>query len=139
MQKLYQLLNDEEVLEAVIEAISRSRSSLLLVQGEDDDSQIQPDNRYFELLRDLQANGIIIRRYYFGNKESFKTEQNLHPNISYAFAGSMENYQRAIIIDGKQAFFKIGKQFAFSENAELIKTLENYLEQCCLNSAGNSS
>lgn len=139
MQKLYQLLKNEELLETVIEAISRSRNSLLLVQGEDDDTQIQPDNKYFEVLRDLQTKGINICRYYFGKKESFKIEQNLNPDISYMFAGNMENYQRAIIIDNKKAFFKIGTQFVTTENAEIINILKKYLEQCCLDSASNSS
>lgn len=137
MQGLYKLLRDDEVLEAVIEAISRSQSSLWLVQGQEDGSHVRPDSRYFLVLQRLADKGVKIRRFYFGGQERFADEARQNPGVDYVFAGNMDGYQRAVIIDGQRAFFKIGTQFAFTDYPELIRLLETYLEKCNLAAVGN--
>ena len=139
MQGLYKLLRDDEVLEAVIDAIGRCQSSLCLVQGQEDGSKVQPDSRYFMVLKMLADKGVKIRRFYFGSQEHFAEEASQNPSVNYVFAGGMDSYQRAIIIDGQRAFFKIGMQFAFTDYPELVRLLENYLEKCHLTAVGNLS
>ena len=137
MQKLYRLLEEKDVLNTVTDAVCKTQQMLILVQGQVDNSPVQPDNRYFKILNDLCDKKIKIRRYYFGSKEAFDDEKVMQSGIEWRWAGSMEAYQRAIIIDGKKAFFKIGTQFAVSEYPPLIELLTQYLENCCLAAVGN--
>lgn len=109
-----------------MDAAGKARSSLSVVQGEED-KQAEPDAAYFQMLQKLIAKGVLVSRYYFGSKKQFEIEKSRNPGIVYWYGGNMQAYQRAVIIDGKKAFFKIGNVFAVTEYSELVKLLEDYL------------
>ena len=48
---LYQIVNNDEVLIKVIGLVSSAQKQLIVVQGEDDLSPVQPDENYFGALR----------------------------------------------------------------------------------------
>lgn len=130
MQPLYQTLEDTQVLDTVIKEISQTKQKLVLVEAEEDGSQVRPNQLYFETLRLLAQNGVKIFRWYFGSIESYELRRKNAPFIHWVYAGKLQNYQRAIIIDNQKAFLKIGRQFLLSEHKNMISLLKTYLQQC---------
>lgn len=127
MSELYEVLDTAKVLDTVIDAVSKTQESLIVVEGETDNHAVRPDDRYFQTLQNLLAQKKQITRYYFGSLESFAQKSKQTKGIIWRYAGSMEQYQRAIIIDNHTAFFKIGQEFAKTHYIPLIALLKNYL------------
>lgn len=127
MSELYEVLDTAKVLETVIDAVSKTQESLIVVEGETDNHAVRPDDRYFQTLQNLLAQKKPITRYYFGSLESFAQKSKQTKGIIWRYAGSLEQYQRAIIIDNHTAFFKIGQEFAKTHYIPLIALLKNYL------------
>ena len=130
MSELYEVLDTAKVLDTVIDAISKTQESLIVVEGETDNNAVRPDDRYFQTLQNLLAQKKPITRYYFGSSESFAQKSRQSNGIIWRYAGTMEQYQRAIIIDNHTAFFKIGQEFAKTHYIPLIKLLKDYLQTC---------
>ena len=130
MSELYEVLDTAKVLETVIDAVSKTQESLIVVEGETDNHAVRPDDRYFQTLQNLLAQKKPITRYYFGSLESFAQKSKQSEGIIWRYGGTMEQYQRAIIIDTESAFFKIGNEFAKTHYNPLIKLLKEYLETC---------
>lgn len=130
MSELYEVLADNQVLDTVIEAVSKTKKDLIVVEGETDNHAVHPDDRYFQTLQNLLKQKKPIIRYYFGSIESFAQKSKQSEGIIWRYGGTMEQYQRAIIIDTKSAFFKIGNEFAKTHYNPLIKLLKEYLETC---------
>ena len=127
MSELYEVLDTAKVLDTVIDAVSKTQESLIVVEGETDNHAVRPDDRYFQTLQNLLAQKKPITRYYFGSLESFVQKSKQTKGLIWRYAGSMEQYQRAIIIDNHTAFFKIGQEFAKTHYIPLIALLKNYL------------
>lgn len=127
MSELYEVLDTAKVLDTVIDAVSKTQESLIVVEGETDNHAVRPDDRYFQTLQNLLAQKKQITRYYFGSLESFAQKSKQTKGIIWRYAGSLEQYQRAIIIDNHTAFFKIGQEFAKTHYIPLIALLKNYL------------
>ena len=127
MSELYEVLDTAKVLDTVIDAVSKTQESLIVVEGETDNHAVHPDDRYFQTLQNLLAQKKPITRYYFGSLESFAQKSKQTKGIIWRYAGSLEQYQRAIIIDNHTAFFKIGQEFAKTHYIPLIALLKNYL------------
>lgn len=127
MSELYEVLDTAKVLDTVINAVSKTQESLIVVEGETDNHAVRPDDRYFQTLQNLLAQKKPITRYYFGSLESFAQKSKQTKGIIWRYAGSLEQYQRAIIIDNHTAFFKIGQEFAKTHYIPLIALLKNYL------------
>ena len=127
MSELYEVLDTAKVLDMVIDAVSKTQESLIVVEGETDNHAVRPDDRYFQTLQNLLAQKKPITRYYFGSLESFAQKSKQTKGIIWRYAGSLEQYQRAIIIDNHTAFFKIGQEFAKTHYIPLIALLKNYL------------
>ena len=127
MSELYEVLDTAKVLDTVIDAVSKTQESLIVVEGETDNHAVRPDDRYFQTLQNLLAQKKQITRYYFGSLESFAQKSEQTEGIIWRYAGSLEQYQRAIIIDNHTAFFKIGQEFAKTHYIPLIALLKNYL------------
>lgn len=127
---LYQIVNNDEVLIKVIGLVASAQKQLIVVQGEDDLSPVQPDENYFGALRAFSEKGGQIIRCYFGNRENFLQEKKNNPGIEYVYCGKMKNYQRAVICDGRYAMAKIGGTFVFSTNRLWVNMLTAYLEEC---------
>lgn len=130
MSELYEVLADNQVLDTVIEAVSKTKKDLIVVEGEADNNAVRPDDRYFQTLQNLLVQKKPITRYYFGSLESFAQKSKQTKGIIWRYAGTMEQYQRAIVIDNHTAFFKIGNEFAKTHYNPLIKLLKEYLETC---------
>lgn len=130
MQKLYELVKTNEVLGTVIDAVSQTQSNLIVVEGEKDNHPVRPDDRYNSVLETLIKEQKNITRYYFGSYKTFMEKSHQTKGITWCYAGPMTMYQRAIIIDKRQAFFKIGNEFATSTHQGMIEILKNYLESC---------
>lgn len=126
--KLYQVINNEDVLAKVIEMVEQAQHKLQVVEGEDDCHHVQPDSRYFQALNEFCARGGKVTRYYFGSSERFEAAKKENPAVCYLFRGGMENYQRAVIADGKAAMAKIGETFVYSRHPEWVAMLQAYLE-----------
>ncbi len=127
MSELYEVLDSAKVLDTVIDAVSKTQESLTVVEGETDNHAVHPDDRYFKTLQNLLAQKKQITRYYFGSPESFAQKSQQSEGIIWRYAGPLEQYQRAIIIDNHTAFFKIGQEFAKTHYIPLIALLKNYL------------
>lgn len=127
MSELYEVLDTAKVLDTVIDAVSKTQESLIVVEGETDNHAVRPNDRYFQTLQNLLAQKKPITRYYFGSLESFAQKSKQTKGIIWRYAGSLEQYQRAIIIDNHTAFFKIGQEFAKTHYIPLIALLKNYL------------
>ena len=127
MSELYEVLDTAKVLDTVIDAVSKTQESLIVVEGETDNHAVRPDDRYFQTLQNLLAQKKQITRYYFGSQESFAQKRKQTKGIIWRYAGPMKEYQRAIIIDNHTAFFKIGQEFAKTHYIPLIALLKNYL------------
>lgn len=127
MSELYEVLDTAKVLDTVIDAVSKTQESLIVVEGETDNHAVRPDDRYFQTLQNLLAQKKPVTRYYFGSLESFAQKSKQTKGIIWRYAGSLEQYQRAIIIDNHTAFFKIGQEFAKTHYIPLIALLKNYL------------
>ncbi len=126
--KLYQVINNAEVLEKVIEMAAHAQHQLQVVEGEADYHQVQPDSRYFQALNEFCARGGKVTRYYFGSPEQFETAKKKNPAVCYVYCGGMDNYQRAVIADGKAAMAKIGETFVYSVHPEWVAMLQAYLQ-----------
>ena len=129
MSELYEVLDTAKVLDTVIDAVSKTQESLIVVEGETDNNAVRPDERYFKTLQNLLAHKKPITRYYFGSLESFAQKRQQTKDIIWHYAGPMEQYQRAIIINNHTAFFKIGNTFAKTHYQPLITLLKNYLQK----------
>lgn len=125
--KLYQEVDNSDVLEKVIALVDKAQKTLFVVEGEDDNHEVQPDDKYFQAVQAFLNRGGIVYRYYFGKEKGFLNAQSDNPEIIYYYCGEMENYQRAVIADGNQAMAKIGNQFVYSENPLWVKMLQDYL------------
>lgn len=130
MSELYEVLDTAKVLDTVIDAVSKTQESLIVVEGETDNNAVRPDDRYFQTLQNLLKQKKPITRYYFGSLESFAQKSKQMKGIIWRYAGPMEQYQRAIVIDEATAFFKIGQEFAKTHYKPLIKLLKDYLQTC---------
>lgn len=128
--KLYFEIADDMVLAKVIALVEQAEKQLLVSEGEDDSHQVQPDEKYYKALAAFLERGGQIVRYYFGSKERFEKCRKSNPSVTYIYVGSMEEYQRAVIVDGKKSMAKIGRQFVFSENPQWINLLRGYFENC---------
>lgn len=128
--KLYFEIADDMVLAKVVALVEQAEKQLLVSEGEDDSHQVQPDEKYYKALAAFLGRGGQIVRYYFGSKERFEKCRKSNPSVTYIYAGSMEEYQRAVIVDGKKSMAKIGRQFVFSENPQWINLLRVYFENC---------
>lgn len=126
--KLYQVINNEDVLAKVIEMVDQAQHKLQVVEGEDDCHQVQPDSRYFQSLNEFCVRGGNVTRYYFGSPERFEAEKKKNASVCYIYGGGMENYQRTVIADGKAAMAKIGETFVYSCHPEWVAMLQAYLE-----------
>lgn len=126
--KLYQEICDNDVLDKVIALVRQAEKTIIVSEGEKDRHQVQPDRRYYQTLSDFVNRGGSVVRYYFGGREEFARHQADNPQIAYHYAGGMENYQRAVIVDGQKAMAKIGRQFVYSENALWVEMLSAYLQ-----------
>lgn len=127
MSELYEVLDTAKVLDTVIDAVSKTQESLIVVEGETDNHAVRPNDRYFKTLQNLLKQKKPITRYYFGSLASFAQKSKQTKGIIWRYAGPMEQYQRAIIIDNHTAFFKIGQEFAKTHYIPLIALLKNYL------------
>ena len=136
MTKLYIPLEEKEVLGRVVKALSKVRFSLAVVQGEEDTSSVQPDEKYFAAMENLIDKGIVVRRFYFGCFEKYLREKAQNPQIEYLYCKKKKKYQRAIILDQAAIFCKIGNQFCYSEYPEMVQMIQNYLKRCSLGSDG---
>ncbi len=128
--RLYDEVKAGEVLERVIRLAGQTQKLLIVTQGEDDHSRVQPDERYFETLRRLGAKGIRIVRCYFGAEDVFEAERKHCPQTEYVYCGGMEKYQRAVISDLRHSMAKIGDVFVCSAHPLWQGMLLSYLEEC---------
>lgn len=124
--KLYQEVDNSDVLEKVIALVDEAQKTLFVVEGEDDNHEVQPDDKYFQAVQAFLNRGGKVYRYYFGTQKAFLNTQADNPEIIYYYCGGMENYQRAVIADGIQTMAKIGHQFVYSKNPLWVKMLQDY-------------
>ena len=124
---LYELIENEQVLSSVLGAVSQTEKSLLVVHSEFDESSVQPNQDYEDVLKNLIEKDVKITRYFHGPKEAFEKHRQSHSGIEYVLQAEEKFYQRAIIIDEKKAFFKIGNQFCYTEYKPLVDVLKNFL------------
>lgn len=124
--KLYQEMPDSEILERVIDLVNNSQQILLVAANELENSNVNPDARYFQALEQATTRGVQITRYYFGTPEAHHQEQQRNPYLSCLYAGPSKDYQRAIIADGYKSMSKVATKFVYSENPLWINTLQKY-------------
>ncbi|MFV0627420.1 MAG: hypothetical protein ACK5N8_08760 [Alphaproteobacteria bacterium] len=126
---LYKVIENEEVLIRVIDAVSRAEKTLIVVHSELDKSSVQPNQGYENVLKNLLRKEVAITRYFHGSKEQFEAHKKAHVGVEYVLQRDDKFYQRAIIIDNEKAFFKIGNQFCYTEYMPLVEVLQNFLKE----------
>lgn len=127
--KLYQELNEKEVLASAMNILKKTKRLLIVSKLENDPHPVQPNPSYYNLLNELKQNKVQIIRYYFGSPEGFENEQRANPDIENIYGGNQSDFQRLIISDDDKSMCKIGKQFVYSSNSHWISMLKQSLPQ----------
>ena len=126
---LYEIFENENVLVRVIDAVSRAEKTLIVVHSELDESSVQPNQDYENILKNLLKKGVVITRYFHGTKAQFEAHKKAHVGVEYVLQKEDKFYQRAIVIDDKKAFFKVGNQFCFTEYMPLVEVIKKFLSE----------
>lgn len=116
-EHLFILINAENVLSKAIELVVSARKNIIVTHSDADNSRVKPSSEYYSALRQTKAQ---ITRYIFS---STSFEQYTSENILHIYGGRNNVYQRAIIIDGRRAMFKVGDEFYYSEYRPLVIVL----------------
>ena len=83
---------------------------------------------YHNTLSKLAKKSIIITRYGFGSKQLFNNFKNKYKEVIMYYGGSLNKYQRMLIVDEKQGLFVVNGIVFFSRFKPLIKSLLKYVK-----------
>lgn len=81
---------------------------------------------YHETLFHLSKRGISIYRRAYGTKTLFKKMRKSFAGVKMFYGGSMNHYQRMLIIDKKRGMFALYDRIFFTTFEPLIKSLLIY-------------
>lgn len=89
---------------------------------------------YHQLIFTKAKKGVNIKRLGFGRVKDFNSlDKNFSiiKNLFFVYAGSLKNYQRMLIVDRKQAIFKVGNQVVFTDFQPLVLSLVKFFLKNC--------
>lgn len=138
---IYQTMNDSQlgfleivdptrIVSEVKATVADSRKEILATALLLDELANPLPPSYHQLLREKTRGGVQITRIGFGNKEQAQRFQDLYPfdseNYSFALNPNVAQYQRMIIIDSRDLFFKVGETFVHSKHSLLVEAFRKY-------------
>lgn len=82
--------------------------------------------KYHDLIARRAKHGIHIYRYAYGTKLMFNKIKNNYEGVQMYYGGSINHYQRMLIIDKKMGMFGLEENIFFTLFQPLIKSLLDY-------------
>jgi len=82
--------------------------------------------KYHALITQRAKHGIHIYRYVYGTKPMFNKIKNNYEGVQMCYGGSMNRYQRMLIIDKKMGMLGLGGNIFLTQFEPLIKSLLDY-------------
>lgn len=126
--KFCQKIKKEKVLNIAINLIIKSKKTINMTMDMQEEINNPLPQKYHKKLVKLIKNGVEINRYVFGPKKLLKKIKKSYPEIKTHFGGSLEKYQRMLIVDGKQGLFAVNGIVFFSRFKPLINSLLEYVK-----------
>ncbi|MFH0773777.1 MAG: hypothetical protein V1922_05705 [bacterium] len=81
---------------------------------------------YHNLIEQKAKQGIQMYRYTYGKKTLFNKIKSSYKGVKMYYCGTMNNYQRMLIIDKKIGMFGLNGNIYFTRFEPLIKSLLDY-------------
>jgi hypothetical protein len=82
--------------------------------------------KYHNLIEQKANQGIQIYRYAYGKKTHFNKMKTAYKGAKMYYGGTLNNYQRMLIIDKKSGMFGLDGNIYFTQFEPLIKSLLDY-------------
>lgn len=126
--KFCQEIKKEKVFDMAMDLINKSKKNINITMNIEEELNNPLPKKYHQKLILLLKRGIKINRYVFGPKKLLKKIKKRYPEIKTHFGGSLEKYQRMLIVDEKQGLFAVNGIVFFSRFKPLIKSLLKYVK-----------
>lgn len=81
---------------------------------------------YHDLIEQKAKRGIQIHRYMYGKKTIFNKMMKLYKGVKIYYGGTLNNYQRMLIIDKRIGMFGLNGSIYITQFDPLIKSLLDY-------------
>lgn len=129
--KFVETVYKEEILRSAIKLIKKSQAEIIVTMDLTEEIKTPLPQDYHQLISSKAKRGIKIKRLGFGRAKDFEDLSKQYPkikNLYFIFAGARKNYQRMLVIDRKEAIFKVENQVIFSKFEPLVLSLVKFFE-----------
>lgn len=121
-----------EIIDTVTKAVGASQVEICMTMLLSEDKLRPLPEKYKKTLSDALERGVMVTRVGFGDDADFETisasTDIASSNFSFLQNRDVSKYQRMILVDKKQLFFKIDEVFYRSTDVVLISQFLNYFE-----------
>lgn len=126
--KFCQEIKKEKVLEFAMNLIGSSKKNIDMTMHLEEEIKKPLPNKYHKKLAELARNNILVNRYTYGAKKLFNIIKLRYPEINTHYKGSVQKYQRILIIDKEKGLFNLNGHVFFTSYKPLIKSLLKYVK-----------
>lgn len=128
IMKFCQLIKKEKVFKMAMSLISKAKDNIFMTMNLEEEMKRPLPKTYHNALAKLAKKEVIITRYGFGSKRLFNNLKKKYKGVVMYYGGSLNKYQRMLIIDKKKGLFALNDNVYFTSFSPLIKSLMCYVK-----------
>lgn len=121
-------LSQKVVLLTAMRLLRSAQKEIVTTMDVDEELRSPLPHAYHRLIARKVGEGIVVKRFGFGSKQSFAKLTKKYTGIRFIYAGSMRNYQRMLVVDRKKALFALGGIVYMTDFVPLIESLVKYIK-----------
>ena len=126
--KLCTEVNKNQVLQFALKLVNRAKKNITATMDMDEEIKNPLPAIYHKKLKELSKKGIVINRYVYGPKKLLNVIKKMYPEIITHYAGSIENYQRMLIVDKNEGIFRMKNGVFYTSFKPLVLSLLKYVK-----------
>lgn len=124
--KFCRLVDKKNVITSAMRLLRCSKKSIHTTMDIQSEINSSLPKRYHDLIARRAKHGIHIYRYAYGTKPMFNIIKNNYEGVQMYYGGTINHYQRMLIIDKKMGMFGLEENIFFTLFEPLIKSLLDY-------------
>jgi len=124
--KFCRLVNKKNAITNAMRLLRCSKRSVHATMDIQSEIDSPLPKKYHALITRRAKHGIHIYRYVYGTKPMFNKIKNNYEGVQTCYGGSMNRYQRMLIIDKKMGMLGLGGNIFLTQFEPLIKSLLDY-------------
>jgi hypothetical protein len=119
-------INKKSAVQNAMRLVRGSAKSIYMTMDMQEEIDSPLPKTYHDLIEQKAKRGIQIHRYMYGKKTIFNKMMKLYKGVKIYYGGTLNNYQRMLIIDKRIGMFGLNGSIYITQFDPLIKSLLDY-------------